>query len=450
MSSLSLAAVIILSVAAMSLAIIKYKVHPAVAILLSAAAIALSSDLETSRSLQAMTAGLASIMKSIGIVVVAGCVVGTVMQKTGASMVIAAYVLKIVGKSKASEALGITGCATGISVFCDSGFIILSPIAKAFAKTSKISVPCAAACLSAGLFSSHCLVPPASGPAAMAANLQADIGSSFLMALPLSIFSAFVGIVSAKIFSSRCKEDVADQNDSDASDKAHSGDSSEYPRFWHSLFPIVLPIFLIALQSVAKLPSSPLGNGPAKAAILTAGNPSVALLLGLLASLTLIRKNKNCRIQECCAGGIKSSLQILAITGAGGVFGGILRELPIADAISSLTAAGALGLLIPYCSAALLKTAIGASSVAMILSSAMIAPLLPSLGLDSGVGRSLALLACGAGSMFVSHANDSYFWVVVKFSGMSTKSALKLQTAVSAIQSLSAIAAILAISAIVL
>ena len=108
-----------------------------------------------------------------------------------------------------------------------------------------------------------------------------------------------------------------------------------------------------------------------------------------MASLTLIRKNGKCRIQECCAAGGKNSLKILAITGAGGVFGGILRELPLADAISSITAAGALGLLIPYCSAALLKTAIGAASVAMILSSAMIAPLLPSLGLDSGVGKSL-------------------------------------------------------------
>lgn len=447
---LYLAAIIIISVLGMSLAIIKFKVHPAIAILLAAVAIALCSDLETAKAWQAMTSGLTSIMKSIGIVVVAGCIIGTVMQKTGAAMAIATHVLNKVGKKRASEALGITGCATGISVFCDSGFIILSPVAKAFAKTSKISVPCAAACLSAGLFSSHCLVPPASGPAAMAANLQADLGSSFLMALPLAIFSTFVGIVYAKIFCSRNSYETADQKDSLGTDNRQSDESSAYPRFWNSLFPIALPIFLIALQSIAKLPSCPFGTGTAKATILIAGNPSVALLLGLMASFTLIRKRSKVRISECCALGIKNSLKILAITGAGGVFGGVLRELPIAEAISSMTAAGALGLLIPYFAAAILKTSIGASSVAMILSSAMVAPLLPSLGLDSDIGRSLALMASGAGSMFVCHANDSYFWVVVQFSGMSTKLALKLQTGISAVQSVSGIAAILAASAIFL
>ena len=136
--------------------------------------------------------------------------------------------------------------------------------------------------------------------------------------------------------------------------------------------------------------------------------------------------------------GVTDSAAILAITGAGGSFGAILKLLPIADSVGGLVNTG-IGILIPFIIAMILKLAMGASTVAMITTAGMMAPLMASMGFTSPVARVLVVLAIGAGSMVASHANDSYFWVVSQFSDMKTEEAYKCQTGMTAVMGITII-----------
>ena len=155
--------------------------------------------------------------------------------------------------------------------------------------------------------------------------------------------------------------------------------------------------------------------------------------------MTLIPKQEKSSAIKWISEGVTQSASILAITGAGGAFGAILQKLPLADTLSSSLLGTGAGIFLPFIIAALLKTAMGASTVAMITTSAMVAPLMPALGFTTPLARVLIIMAIGAGSMTVSHANDSYFWVVSQFSDMNTKTAYKCQTGVTAIMGITAI-----------
>ena len=150
--------------------------------------------------------------------------------------------------------------------------------------------------------------------------------------------------------------------------------------------------------------------------------------------MTLIPASEKGSTFKWMSDGVLNSASILVITAAGGSFGAILKTLPLADALSSALLSLSIGVFLPFIIAALLKTAMGASTVAMFVTSAMVAPLMPSLGFTSELAKALVIMAIGAGSMTVSHANDSYFWVVSQFSDMPTNVAYKCQTGVTLVQ----------------
>ncbi len=161
------------------------------------------------------------------------------------------------------------------------------------------------------------------------------------------------------------------------------------------------------------------------------GNPVVALLLGVFLAMTLIPQSEKSKTLDWVTQGVTDSAGILAITGAGSSFAAILKLLPIADSVGGLVNSG-LGVIIPFVIAMILKLAMGASTVAMITTAGMMAPLMETMGYTSPVAKVLVVLAIGAGSMVASHANDSYFWVVSQFSDMKTEDAYKCQTGMTA------------------
>ena len=220
------------------------------------------------------------------------------------------------------------------------------------------------------------------------------------------------------------------------------------PGTLHSFSPILLPIILIALKSVGDFPSAPFGSGVLKMIVSFIGNPVIALILGVFLAMTLIPKEEKQNALKWITEGVTNSAGILAITGAGGSFGAILQKLPIADALSGSLLGLGVGVLLPFVIAALLKTAMGASTVAMITTSAMIAPMMGTLGFTSPIAKVLVIMAIGAGSMTVSHANDSYFWVVSQFSDMDTKAAYKCQTGMTAVMGIVTIITVFILSLI--
>lgn len=152
--------------------------------------------------------------------------------------------------------------------------------------------------------------------------------------------------------------------------------------------------------------------------------------------MSLIPESEKDNVFAWMSDGVQNSASILVITGAGGSFGAVLKTLPLAESLSSALLSLSVGVFLPFIISALLKTAMGASTVAMIVTSAMVAPLMPSLGFESEMGKALVIMAIGAGSMCVSHANDSYFWVVSQFSDMDTNIAYKCQTGVTLVEGL--------------
>jgi GntP family gluconate:H+ symporter len=427
--------IIILSVVVMVIAISKFKIHPFIVLTVIAIAVGLLCGMGGEEVINTVKDGFGSILGSIGIVILAGTIIGTILEKTGAALTMANSILKLVGKDKTALTMAATGYVTGIPVFCDSGFVILSPISRALAAQSGKSLAVTATALSAGLYATHCLVPPTPGPIAMAGTLGANLGLTIGIGLIISIPAVIAGLLYATKVAS--KIDIpANEEFSVAELQKKYG---KLPSALHSFSPILIPIILIALKSIADFPSHPFGKGSFASFITFIGNPVVALILGIIVAMTLIPKSEKSHTLEWVTIGVTNSAGILAITGAGGAFGAILKSLPIAEFLSASLLHLSLGVFLPFIIAALLKTAMGASTVAMIVTSAMVAPLMATMGFDSEIAKVLVIMAIGAGSMTVSHANDSYFWVVSQFSDMSTEQAYKCQTGVTAVMGITTI-----------
>ncbi|MGI5096797.1 GntP family permease [Treponema socranskii] len=442
MSGAYMLAVIIVAVVAMILAISKLKIHPFIVMTVIAIAVGLLCGMNTEDVINKVKAGFGNILASIGIVILAGTIIGTILEKTGAALTMANTILKLVGKERSVLTMGLTGYVTGIPVFCDSGFVILSPISRALAAQSNKSLAVMATALSAGLYATHCLVPPTPGPIAMAGTLNANLGLVIGIGLLISLPATFMGILYAN--------KVAGKIDIPANPEYTVEELIEkygkLPGPLHSFAPILVPIILIALKSIGDFPSHPFGTGAVKMFFSFIGNPVVALLLGIALATTLIPKSEKKSTLSWVTDGVTNSAGILAITGAGGAFGEILKSLPLADALSSSLLQMHVGVFLPFIIAAILKSAMGASTVAMILTSAMVAPLMPALGFTSEIGKVLVIMAIGAGSMTVSHANDSYFWVVSQFSDMNTQQAYKCQTGVTLVQGITTIIVVFIVS----
>jgi gluconate:H+ symporter, GntP family len=437
--------VIFIAIVGMIVLISKFKWHPFIVLLLSAYFVGLLGGLPVDSLVATITAGFGGILGSIGIVIIAGTIIGTILEKTGAALTMANTILNIVGKKRAPLTMSLTGAVVSIPVFCDSGFVILSPINRALAEKSGISLAVMATCLSSGLYATHCLVPPTPGPIIMAGTLNADLGLVILVGLAVSIPVMLIGYLYAIKISS--KFDIPANPEVSLEQLVEK--YGKLPSTLKSFAPILFPIVLIALKSIADFPSAPFGDGAVKAFFSFIGNPVTALILGVGLAVTIIPKSEPKGTSfSWISAGISSSAGILAITGAGGAFGQVLRTLPLADALSGSLVQMNAGLLIPFIIAALLKTAMGASTVAMIVTSAMIAPLMADMGMTSEIAKVLTVLAIGAGSMTVSHANDSYFWVVSQFSDMDTATAYKTQTGVTLVQGVFTIVILLVLGAL--
>ena len=208
---------------------------------------------------------------------------------------------------------------------------------------------------------------------------------------------------------------------------------------FRSFLPILVPILLIVLRSVADYPilSRPEDAPPLAWEqsnlyhfISFIGNPLIALLIGIGIAITLPRKFDKAMLSTTgwVGQGMMAAAMIIMITGAGGAFGKVLQNSGIADVIGEGMSSLTIGLWLPFLAAAGIRAAQGSSTVAIITTASILEPLLGSMGLDSSLGRVLSVLAIGAGSMVASHANDSFFWVVTQMSGMDVKTGYKLQT----------------------
>jgi len=449
-----LIALLVLSIAFIVLATTRLKLHPFLALLLTAFGFGILSGMPLKEVVDSVNQGFGGTIGYIGIVILAGAIIGAFLEKSGGAYRLATSILKITGEKQVPLAMSGMGYIVSIPVFCDSAFVLLSPLMRALASKAGITLASAAIALSLGLYATHTMVPPTPGPVAAAGILGADLGLVILWGMLVGLISMIAGWLFAVLVASRTY--IAPEGDSGADSEpatshtlAHASDG---PTVLRSLLPIFLPIVLIVVRSIAELPAKPFGEGGVVLDLLGfLGQPAVALLIGVALAMTLPKRfdREMLSMHGWVGEAIVGAATIIIITGAGGAFGKVLQNSGIADVIGEALTGTHLGIWLPFLIAAGIKTAQGSSTVAIITTAGLLAPLLESLGLGGETDRALAVIAIGAGAMVVSHANDSYFWVVTQFSGMDVKTGYRLQTLGTLVQGTAAALAVYLVTTLV-
>lgn len=414
----------ILAVAFIVVSTTKFKLHPFLALIFAAIGFGLLSGMPFAEIVNSVNSGFGDIVGHIGLVIVIGCIIGTFLEESGGAYVMAQGIVRLAGKKRVPLAMLIVGCFISIPVYADSGFVILSPLNKAITKKSGISLACTAIALSLGLTITHCLVPPTPGPVAATAILGADLGLVILVGLIVSVFVAAESYFFVTRYASRTYIDP----DPDGEITVEEDDAKDKPSALRSFLPVVVPLVLIVFKSISDFPGAPFGEGVAASVLRFIGEPVVALIIGMILSFFLPKKFDRELLSTTGWVGksLTSAAVIIMITAAGGSFGMILRNSGIADILGESLAGANVGIWLPFIIAAALKSAQGSSTVAIVTTASLIAPMMEALGFVSPVGKALAVMSLCSGAMVMSHVNDSFFWVVTQLSGMNVKTGCKL------------------------
>ncbi|TAH74796.1 MAG: GntP family permease [Anaerolineaceae bacterium] len=423
----------IIAIALMIYAISKLKIHPFLSIMTISLIFAIVAGIPLVDIPGVIGTGFSNTFKSIGIVIILGALIGTLLEKTGAALKMADCVVRLVGKKNPELAMLIMGWIVSIPVFCDSGFVILNPIRKALVKRTMKSSVASTVALSLGLYISHCFIPPTPGPIAAANTLYEGLGQEtnllYVMGFgaAASILPLIVGYIFAKMVGKKVKaNDEASDNGTEVVQTYEELVASygKLPNAFLSFAPIIVPIILMGL-------SSALAMAKIKVDIISfLGTPIIAIAVGVIFGIFILASQKKMKdFYEITNDTLKITGPILFITAAGGVLGTVIANSQMVDFIKeNSTALSALGLLFPFLLAAILKTAQGSSTVAITTTAGILAPMLSTIGLGTPTLAALTVIAIGAGAMTVSHANDSYFWVVTNFGEMKVEDGYKTQT----------------------
>ncbi|ABV88033.1 GntP family permease [Shewanella pealeana] len=452
---MSLVLILLAVIAFIVIATAKFKLHPFLTLILASFLAAFAYGLPSADIAKTITSGFGGILGYIGLVIVLGTIIGTILEKSGAAITMADVVIKVLGKRFPTLTMSIIGYIVSIPVFCDSGFVILNSLKQSMANRMKVSSVSMSVALATGLYATHTFVPPTPGPIAAAGNLglESNLGLVIFVGIFVAAVAALAGTLWANRFANTqpdgegAEELLSQKEDFDNLKQAYG----ELPSPTRAFAPIFVPILLICLGSVANFPSAPIGDGMLFDILAFLGQPVNALMIGLFLSLSLLKGNDKIKeFSDRISQGLVVAAPILLITGAGGAFGAVLKATDIGTFLGESLSALGIGIFMPFIVAAALKSAQGSSTVALVATSALVAPMLGDIGLASDMGRVLTVMAIGAGAMTVSHANDSFFWVVTQFSRMSVKQAYKAQTMATLIQGVTAMALVYLLSLVLL
>ena len=449
MTGIPLIIAFVIAVAVMIVAISKFKVHPFLSIMGVSLILALVAGIPLPKIADVIGAGFSGTFSSIGIVIILGALIGTILEQTGAAFKLADLVIKVVGKKNPELAMELMGWVVSIPVFCDSGFVILDPIRKALVKRTGTSSVAMTVALSAGLYISHVFIPPTPGPIAAANTL--GIGENLLLVMGIgvlaSIFPLVAGLIYAKFIGKKVKS--ADETvTSDEVVKTYEELVAEYgklPGGFNALAPIIVPIALMALGSISSMAGF---TGFLGDLCTFLGKPVIALVVGTIFGVIQLASAKKMKdFYGITNDTLKTVGPILFVTAAGGVLGKVISSTDLVTFITENAAVlGSIGIFFPFLLAAILKSAQGSSTVAITTTAGIMAPLMGAMGLDTPVLAALTVMAIGAGAMTVSHANDSYFWVVTNFGKMTPDQGYKTQTLLTLVLGIASIIGIFLIS----
>lgn len=422
----------------MIVAISKFNLHPFLSLMGVSLLLAIAVGLPLAKIPGIIGAGFSGTFASIGIVIILGALVGLILEKTGGAITLADVVIKCVGEKHPQLAIMLMGWVVSIPVFCDSGFVILNPIRKALRKKIKSASGVGmAVALSAGLYASHVFIPPTPGPIAAAGSL--GLADNLAGVILVGAFASIPALIAGYFFSVyigkrvKSKEDHEVEDDTTQSYEELVKSYGKLPGPIEALAPIVVPILLMALGSIVTMAGM---QGAVATGLKFLGTPIIALGVGVVLAVFVLASTSNMdKFRDVTEETLKTVGPILFITAAGGVLGKVITEAGFVEFIKQNAAfISSMGIFFPFLISAILKTAQGSSTVAIVTTAGIMGmytdpgSMTTALGLGTEMGALITVMAIGAGSMTVSHANDSYFWVVTNFSGMDPQDGYRTQT----------------------
>ncbi|GAA4435653.1 gluconate transporter [Pontibacter saemangeumensis] len=443
-----LLSITILSILLLLVLVMRLKIHAFISLLLASAFVGLAAGMPFMELISSLQAGMGNILGFIAIVVGLGAILGKLLEVSGGAETLAHYIIKAFGESRTTWALMLTGFIVSIPVFLDVGFIILVPIVYALSKRSGLSLLTFAIPLLAGMAVTHSFIPPTPGPVAVAEILNAPlgwvIGFGIVVGLPAAVLA---GPVFGKYISKRIKvgpPDFVTYN----TDKVLASRQD----FWTILFIIVLPLFLILIATSLDMVVG-MGELSGDNYWITLfqflGHPFAALTIATLVAAYFLGIRKGYKAKQLLEFSDKALAPaglIILITGAGGMYKQILVDSGAGEALAQLFITyNVAPLLMAYVLAVIIRVIQGSATVAMITSAGMMAPIMVELQISDPM-KALICLAIAAGATILSHVNDSGFWLVKKYLGLTEKETLQSWTVMETIISISAFIFILVLS----
>lgn len=439
---------LVLGIATIVVLVLRTRLDAFVALLIASVLTGLVAGFSPGDTISSITKGFGNTLGSVGIVIGLGVAIGKILEISGAADIIAQAFLKMFGKGREEWAMGSTGAVVSIPVFCDSGYIILNPLARSLARRRTYGYVALSLAMGCGMTLTHHMVPPTPGPLAVAGIVGADLGSVIAAGLVFTVILLPVVVLYAKWMGPKLEASIShevhdsvfgadDATDIDPTREMGIGPNGEGPKQFGvglAFVPLILPLGLIVANTVATAidktnqgaltPDAEYTASSWAAALAFIGHPVVALILGLVLAVywLLPRWVPTTKVQGWLADAASSAGLILLITGAGGGLGQVLRDSGVGDSLAQTIASLPLpSFMVPFLIATLVRLAQGSGTVAMITAASVSAPLVASLG----ISPLLVALACSAGSMCCSYYNDSYFWVVTRFTGLEGTAALR-------------------------
>ena len=459
---LQLLLALVLGIGTIVVIVLRTRLDAFVALLLAALVTGFVAGVPATDTISSITTGFGNTLASIGIVIGLGVGIGKILEVSGAADTLARSFVKAMGKGREHWAMAGTGAVVSIPVFCDSGYVIMNPLARSIARRINGRYVTLALALGCGMTVTHHLVPPTPGPLAVAGILGADLGGLVLAGLVFALLLLPVVVLYASWIGPKLESEINEETraavyegasvgggrggtattvteDRDDEPVHHLGETpdGEKPHrvgLGIASLPLLVPLLLIVMNTVATAidrsnqgtlsPDDQYTPSGLVKVLTFVGHPVVALLVGIVLAVYVLlpRWTPRNRVHHWLSEAAASAGLIILITGAGGALGQVLRDSGVGDALAqAISSVNMPSVLVPFLVATLVRLAQGSGTVAMITAASVSAPLVGALGLSP----LLAALACCAGSMVFSYFNDSYFWVVTRFTGLDGTAALR-------------------------
>ncbi len=402
----------------------KLKLNPIISLFIGSITLGILLEMTAYQIFNYQLIGFFSSIKNIGLIIFLSCVIGQFLKETKSIEKFGNLLLNNFQKQTLLS-INMLGLFIGTVVFCDSAFLILNGISRSIASSSSISLTSLNLSLSGGLYSSHTLIPPTPGPIAAINNFNVldDIGTIMILGIIVSIPSSLIAFLFSRSFIKKNKNKINQSLNSD--DNAST----------IAYLSILIPLLLISLNTVSNFFGNLNGTLIYKS-IKLIGNPNFALSVGVILSFFIPRKSG--KFNKILTFAVKDFLPIILLTSMGAAFGNIIKNSNINDVLPNFINIEESSIIhicvISYILSFILKTSQGSSTSSMIIVSTIIFPIISDFNFNI-FETSMIILSIGAGSMMISHVNDSYFWIVTRNTSLNLKKGLKYFSIMTILQS---------------